>query len=115
MEKTIFHNVIGMQFKNDNKDIEDPWTRLSAAILKRAIYELLSSRRKSPNQEVLIWLRSDEAALMSEVAGISYSKIRSLVDQFAQKAPKRDYLLAKYKIRKFEDRWCTYKKEIEAA
>ena len=115
MRKTIFTNVIGMQFKNDNKDIEDPWARLSAAILKRAIYELLSSRRKRPNQEVLIWLRSDEAAWMSEVAGVSYGKIRNLVDQFAHKTPTRDYLLTKYKIKNFEDRWCTYKKEIEEA
>lgn len=81
MEKTKFDRVIGYYLKSPGKEIEDPWARLAAGMIKQALYDLLSSPKRKPNEEAMTWLKSEEAALVCDGAGINYFRVRRLVDK----------------------------------
>ena len=110
MEQAKFDRAVGYFFKSDGKEIADPWARLAAAMIKRALWELLLSCQREPNQEVLTWLKSDEAAWVCEGGGADYYRIRRFVDKYGSGNPKstRRFTTVKRTIKNFDDRGGVY-------
>ncbi len=117
MEQTKFDRVIGYYLKNDNKEIADPWARLAAGMIKQALYDLLKSPQRQPKEEVLRWLKSEEAAFVCDGAGIDYYRVRRLVDMVGSgiRINSRRLDTVRAAIYQFDRRGGTYQGAREAA
>jgi len=60
----------------------DPWRRIAAATIKRAVQELIITRSQKKADAILEWLRSEEAALFCEVGGLNFYKINNFFKDF---------------------------------
>lgn len=117
MEKTKFDRVIGYCLKSPGKDIADPWVRLAAGMIKQALYDLLNSPQRKPNEEAMTWLKSEEAAFVCDGAGINYFRVRRLVDKVGSGISKNTRRLdtVKMTIYQFNRRGGTYQNRTREA
>ena len=88
---------------------EDPYRKLAAATIKRAIHELLAVRDEGRFEEIITWLRSEESALFCECAGINFYKMHRILQDYDMTKKSTKYKLIRQRIT-FFDNHETYKK-----
>lgn len=81
----------------------DPWSRLAAAAIKRAIHELLAARSESKANKIMEWLRSEEAAWFCDCAGINIHKVHQKLRDYTTCNKAKKFRQIRDQITKFDN------------